>query len=116
MAKTATQTTTKTATRKANTKSKKADVEPKAKRAPSAYNNFMSENLKSWKEKNPDKPTKEGMAAVAALWRESPLNPKRGQAPAEPKAKKVKADKENSKKPRSKKAKPTEELAEADDE
>lgn len=39
--------------------------EAKAKRAPSAYNNFMSENLKIWKEKNPDKPTKEGMAAVS---------------------------------------------------
>ncbi|OCB91946.1 hypothetical protein A7U60_g745 [Sanghuangporus baumii] len=118
MAKAVTQTTTKTATRKANTKTKKADAEPKAKRAPSAYNNFMSENLKSWKEKNPDKPTKEGMSAVAALWRESPLNPKRGQAPAESKAKakKVKADKENVKKPRSKKAKPAEEPAEADDE
>ena len=37
------------------------------------------------------------------------MNPKRGQAPAEPKAKKAKVDKENSKKPRSKKAKVDEE-------
>ena len=52
---------------------------------------------------------------VAALWRESPLNPKRGQAPAEPKAKKVKSDKENPKKPRSKKTKTDSKADESDE-
>ncbi|EJC98552.1 uncharacterized protein FOMMEDRAFT_23423 [Fomitiporia mediterranea MF3/22] len=105
MPRAATQTATKAATRTANTKTKKGDGEGKAKRAPSAYNVFMGEQLKIWKENNPGTPIKEGMAAVAALWRESPQNPKRGQAPAEPKAKKAKADKENAKKPSSKKPK-----------
>lgn len=39
----------------------------KTKRAPSAYNIFMAKHLKEWKEKNPDKQTKEGMSAVRTL-------------------------------------------------
>ncbi|KAI0245978.1 hypothetical protein BJV78DRAFT_1258739 [Lactifluus subvellereus] len=65
MARTATGTTTKAATRRANTKSKDADG--KAKRPPSAYNLF-----------------------IGALWKDAPENPKRGQEAKEkaPKASK----------------------------
>ncbi|KAJ7229857.1 hypothetical protein GGX14DRAFT_553361 [Mycena pura] len=124
MAKADTATKTKTATKGANDKTKRA---PKAdgaakKRAPSAYNLYMSEHLKKWGEENPDLPKKDGMAAVAALWRDAPENPKRGQtapaktAPAK-KSKEPKAAKKTAPaKPKSKPTKDTEEEDEEEDE
>ncbi|KAJ7111739.1 hypothetical protein C8R44DRAFT_742121 [Mycena epipterygia] len=105
MAKTATVTKTKTATKEANTKTKdtkskaktNADGTEKPKRAPSAYNTFVSINLKKWHEENPDIPRTQGMSAVAALWADAPENPKRGQ-PVTKRAPKVKAAKDDTKK------------------
>ncbi|KIY44234.1 hypothetical protein FISHEDRAFT_62402 [Fistulina hepatica ATCC 64428] len=74
MAKTATATKTKSATRAAN-------AAPKEKRPPSAYNLFVKEHIKKWKEENPEKPQKEAMAAIAVLWRNAPENPKCGKIP-----------------------------------
>ncbi|KAJ6624374.1 hypothetical protein B0H10DRAFT_2006963 [Mycena sp. CBHHK59/15] len=97
MAKTATVTKTKTATKDANTKTrakKSDDGAEKKKREPSAYNVFVSKNLKKWNEEHPND-KKGGMAAVAALWADAPENPKRGQPVtkrAPPKAKKEKDD------------------------
>lgn len=77
------------------------------KRAPSAYNKYVSEHLKLWRESHPDRPVKEAMSAVsshllfvlfyslilpisqisfrqcqvAAQWRDAPENPNRGQEP-----------------------------------
>ncbi|TDL21670.1 hypothetical protein BD410DRAFT_828909 [Rickenella mellea] len=96
MPRTATATTTKTATKRANAKTTKAkeDKPEKVKRAPSAYNIFMGIHLKKWREEHPGGSVKEGMTEVAAMWRDSPENPKRGQPPA---VRKPKAGKENKK-------------------
>lgn len=95
MAKTATETRTKAATKAANTKTKapKADVEDKPKRAPSAYQTFCKEKMKTWNEENPGR-AKEAMAAIAAMWRDAPENPNRGQEPKQRKAKEPKEVKE----------------------
>ncbi|KAI0073155.1 hypothetical protein K474DRAFT_1649945 [Panus rudis PR-1116 ss-1] len=93
MAKTATQTRTKAATKSANAKS---SSEGKPKRAPSEYNKFMAANLKPWREANPGKSVKDSMKAVAAMWKDAPENPNRGQ---EPKSKK-KAPKKTAAKPK----------------
>ncbi|KAH8092632.1 hypothetical protein BXZ70DRAFT_909419 [Cristinia sonorae] len=77
MVKTTSETQTKSATRSANTKPRGSG----GKRAPSAYNKYVAENLKTWREANPDRPVKEAMAAVAAQWRDAPENPNRGQEP-----------------------------------
>ncbi|KAJ7661338.1 hypothetical protein DFH06DRAFT_373060 [Mycena polygramma] len=110
MAKTATTTKTKTATKDANTKTKAKKADDggeKTKRAPSAYNIYVSENLKKWNEANPDK-KKQGMAAVAAMWKDAPENPNRGKTVEKraPKAKKEKEPKADAKKPSKSKAKP----------
>jgi len=91
MPKAATETKTKAATKSANTKPKEGKT--KTKRAPSAYNLFMAEHLKKWREENPGQPHKSGMSAVAALWKDAPENPNRGKEPGE----KKKAEKENKK-------------------
>ncbi|KAH7884249.1 hypothetical protein F5I97DRAFT_2035588 [Phlebopus sp. FC_14] len=88
MAKTATTTTTKVATKRANTKSK-AEKEDKPKRSPSAYNLFVQAKMKEWKANNPGAPIKGAMSEIAAQWRDAPENPNRGK---EPKARKPKAD------------------------
>ncbi|THH29465.1 hypothetical protein EUX98_g4712 [Antrodiella citrinella] len=62
------------------------------KRAPSLYNKYVAENLKTWREANPDRPVKEAMSAVAAQWRDAPENPNRGQEPKK-RSKKVPAEK-----------------------
>ncbi|TCD64354.1 hypothetical protein EIP91_004223 [Steccherinum ochraceum] len=77
MVKTATETQTKTATRSANSKPRGTG----GKRAPSAYNKYVADNLKPWRDAHPDRPVKEAMAAVAAQWRDAPENPNRGQEP-----------------------------------
>ncbi|KAJ3491514.1 hypothetical protein NLI96_g638 [Meripilus lineatus] len=77
MVKTTTESQSKTATKSANTKPRGTS----GKRAPSAYNKYVSEHLKLWRESNPDRPVKEAMAAVAAQWRDAPENPNRGQEP-----------------------------------
>ncbi|KAJ7883221.1 hypothetical protein B0H14DRAFT_3433087 [Mycena olivaceomarginata] len=61
----------------------------------SAYNIFISKELKIWKEANPEAKQSEGMKAVAVLWADSPENPKRGQPVTKraPKAKEPKAEK-----------------------
>ncbi|KAG2107421.1 uncharacterized protein F5147DRAFT_697198 [Suillus discolor] len=76
------------ATKRANTKTSKADKEDKPKRAPSAYNLFVQAHMKEWKEAHPGAPIKEAMAEIAAMWREAPENPNRGK---EPKPRKPKA-------------------------
>ncbi|KAF8266270.1 hypothetical protein EI94DRAFT_216345 [Lactarius quietus] len=79
MARTATETTTKTATRRANTKSTK-DVEGKTKRAPTAYNLFVKEHMKTYLTDNPGKTNKDAMKHIGTLWKDAPENPRRGQA------------------------------------
>ncbi|KAN0126283.1 hypothetical protein V8E53_015206 [Lactarius tabidus] len=79
MARTATETTAKTATRRANTKSTK-DVEGKIKRAPTAYNLFVKEHMKNYLAENPGKTNKDAMKHIGALWKDAPENPRRGQA------------------------------------
>ncbi|KAK7682598.1 hypothetical protein QCA50_014398 [Cerrena zonata] len=76
MAKTASETQTKAATKSANAKTTGG-----GKRAPSAYNKFMAEHMKQWRVDNPGRPVKDAMSAVAALWRDAPENPNRGQEP-----------------------------------
>ncbi|KAG1720713.1 uncharacterized protein EDB91DRAFT_1177422 [Suillus paluster] len=88
MAKTATESTTKAATKRANAKTSKADKEDKPKRAPSAYNLYVQAHMKEWKEANPGAPIKEAMSEIAVMWRDAPENPNRGK---EPKARKPKA-------------------------
>ncbi|CAL1717465.1 unnamed protein product [Somion occarium] len=77
MVKAVSETQTKTATKSAN-------VKPRAgggKRAPSAYNKYVSDHLKQWRDEHPDRPVKEAMSAVAAQWHDAPENPNRGQEP-----------------------------------
>ncbi|KIP05429.1 hypothetical protein PHLGIDRAFT_36458 [Phlebiopsis gigantea 11061_1 CR5-6] len=90
MAKTATETKTRKATKAATAKP------TKAKRAPSAYNLWMKDNLKLYKEKNPGTAQKDAMKAVGAMWRDAPENPRRGE---EPKTRTKKAPVAKSKKP-----------------
>ncbi|OJA10100.1 hypothetical protein AZE42_07533 [Rhizopogon vesiculosus] len=87
MAKTETESKTKAATKRANTKTSKADKEDKPKRAPSAYNLFVQAHMKEWKESHPGAPIKEAMSEIAVMWRDAPENPNRGK---EPKARKTK--------------------------
>ncbi|KAJ7921417.1 hypothetical protein B0H13DRAFT_2318535 [Mycena leptocephala] len=124
MAKATTVTKTKTATKEANTKTKKADAgETRA----FAYNTFVSTHLPKWNEENPGRKT-EGMAAVrrCRYVGQAPENPNRGKpvvkrAPKEKKAKEPKADTKKTPKSKSK-AKPKkkdeseEEEEEAEDE
>ncbi|KAH8983964.1 hypothetical protein EDB86DRAFT_166798 [Lactarius hatsudake] len=77
MARTATETTTKTATRRANAKPK--DAEGKPKRPPSAYNLFVKEHMKTYLAENPGKTNKDAMKHIGALWKDAPENPRRGQ-------------------------------------
>ncbi|KAI5120568.1 hypothetical protein M0805_002518 [Coniferiporia weirii] len=113
---------TKVATKAANTRTSKVkdeDKPVKAKRAPSAYNLFMQKELQEWRKNNKDGKIKDGMVAVAALWRDSPENPKRGQTPAAKKAPKPKVSKENAKekvkKPKAKKKEASSEEEEVED-
>ncbi|KIJ13174.1 hypothetical protein PAXINDRAFT_100855 [Paxillus involutus ATCC 200175] len=99
MAKTATETSTKAATKRANAKSTKADKEDKPKRAPTAYNLFVQAQMKEWKANNPGAPIKEAMVEIGALWRDAPENPNRGK---EPKARKPKAAAQKPAKPKTK--------------
>lgn len=45
-------------------------TKPKAKRPPSAYNNFIKENIKAAKSIHPDKTYKELMVIVSGWWKE----------------------------------------------
>jgi len=113
MPRSATETTTKAATKKANTKTAK-EPKAKSKRAPSAYNLFMGEHLKAWRADHPGTQVKEAMSAVAAMWRDAPENPNRGKEPA---AKKPKAAKPAAKKTKkAEKSDASEEEAADDDE
>lgn len=78
----------------------------------------MAEHMKEWRAENPGRPVKDAMSAVshillhslimsmlltsltgvqvAALWRDSPENPKRGQEPKKKAAKKAPAEKPTS--------------------
>ncbi|EGN98628.1 hypothetical protein SERLA73DRAFT_181183 [Serpula lacrymans var. lacrymans S7.3] len=93
MAKTATETTTKTATKRANAKTSraKADKSDKPKRAPTAYNLFVQSHMKPWLEAHQGKTVKDAMVEIGALWREAPENPNRGKDPKAKKAKEPKA-------------------------
>ncbi|KAK0194128.1 hypothetical protein F5146DRAFT_1134898 [Armillaria mellea] len=62
--------------------------EVKTPREPSKYQQFMSVQLKLWKEQNPDRSATDAMKEVAVIWRDSPENPNRGKAPR-PKKKKA---------------------------
>ncbi|KAF7793751.1 hypothetical protein EIP86_004870 [Pleurotus ostreatoroseus] len=81
---------TATRTRAAKKEVTDAPTKTRAPRAPSAYNLFMKEHLKPYREANPGTSNKDAMKAIAAQWRDAPENPNRGQ---EPKAKAKKAPK-----------------------
>ncbi|KAL0210935.1 hypothetical protein P9112_009233 [Eukaryota sp. TZLM1-RC] len=49
----------------------RAVVEPKAKRAPSAYNLFLKEKRAQVVEENPDMPNKDVMTEVGRMWKEA---------------------------------------------
>ncbi|KAK3825968.1 MAG: hypothetical protein J3Q66DRAFT_385049 [Benniella sp.] len=49
------------------------------KKKMSAYNTFMKEELPKYKAKHPDVEHKEAFKQVAILWKNSSLNPKKGQ-------------------------------------
>ncbi|KIM74281.1 hypothetical protein PILCRDRAFT_828363 [Piloderma croceum F 1598] len=90
MAKTATATTTKAATRSANEKTK-VPKEDKPKRAPSAYNLYVSQHMKPWLADNPGMKNTDAMKAIGVMWKDAPENPNQGK---ETKARKPKAPKE----------------------
>ncbi|KAN0113623.1 hypothetical protein V8E52_007549 [Russula decolorans] len=90
MARTASEVTTKTATRRANAKPK-ADV--KTKRKPSAYNLFVKEHMRVYLAEHPGKTNKDAMKHIGALWKDAPENPKRGQEVKEKDAKAPKRSK-----------------------
>lgn len=92
MVKTVTETRSKAATKASNEGKTKA----KSTRAPSAYNLWMKDNLKKYKEEHPEVAQKDIMKAVGALWKDAPENPRRGQ---EPKARTKKAPQAKTKKP-----------------
>ncbi|KAJ3532142.1 hypothetical protein NM688_g7467 [Phlebia brevispora] len=84
----------KTATGPQRRGATEAPTKTKAPRAPSAYNLFMKERLKPYREANPGTSNKDAMKAIAAQWRDAPENPNRGLDPKArtrkaPKAKKV---------------------------
>ncbi|KAG0271182.1 hypothetical protein BGZ95_001051 [Linnemannia exigua] len=58
---------------------KKTAVAEPAKKKMSAYNAFMKDELPKYKAKNAGVDHKEAFKHVASLWKNSPLNPKRGQ-------------------------------------
>ncbi|KAJ7847898.1 hypothetical protein B0H14DRAFT_3674294 [Mycena olivaceomarginata] len=91
MARVVSETKTKTANTKTKSKTN-ADGTEKTKCAPTAYNLFVSRQLKKWKEEILDKPYKEGMSAVALLWADtaSPLSSTRPR-PKQPKEKATKS-------------------------
>ncbi|KAG6889082.1 hypothetical protein C0995_003935 [Termitomyces sp. Mi166 len=106
MAKTATVTKTKTATKAANDKKTrpKADKADKPKREPTAYQLFCKKHMKAWNDANPGR-AKEAMSQMAKLWKDAPENPNRGAEPKARKMKEPKAPKEpKAKAPRKKKA------------
>ncbi|EIW84438.1 hypothetical protein CONPUDRAFT_163573 [Coniophora puteana RWD-64-598 SS2] len=88
MAATATVTRTKTATKAANQRTKKADKADKPKRPPSAYNLYVRAHMKPWLEQHQGSTNKDAMVAIGAMWRDAPENPNRGKAPAARKPKK----------------------------
>ncbi|KAG7451467.1 uncharacterized protein BT62DRAFT_927171 [Guyanagaster necrorhizus] len=85
MPKTSKDSSVKAMSKASRTKTAK---EGKAPREPSKYQQFMSVQLKLWKEQNPDRSARDAMKEVAVLWRDSPENPNRGKAP-KPKKKKA---------------------------
>lgn len=57
--------------KKQSKKAKEADDKPKpAKRAPTSYNNFMSERIKALKQENPDTNAKELMTMASHEWKD----------------------------------------------
>ncbi|KAH7920883.1 hypothetical protein BV22DRAFT_1039284 [Leucogyrophana mollusca] len=84
MTKTITETSTKAATKRANTKSSQAD---KPKRQPTAYNLFVKAHMKPWLDSHEGSNVKEAMKEIGVLWRDAPENPNRGK---EVKARKLK--------------------------
>jgi len=59
----------KSSTKKSND-DKKSPKEEKQKREPSAYNNFMKEQMPIFKAKNPDINARELMKEIGKLWKE----------------------------------------------
>ncbi|KAI5896256.1 uncharacterized protein SCHCODRAFT_02614371 [Schizophyllum commune H4-8] len=92
MPKAATESKTKAATAKANSKPISDGTTENVVREPSIYNQYMKANLGPYKERNPGVPHKEAFTAVAVMWRDAPENPNRGK---EPKPKKTKAEGDN---------------------
>lgn len=55
------------------------DEKPKlAEKQPSKYASFMKNNIKEWKKNNPDASHRDAFKSMAALWGQSPENPKNG--------------------------------------
>jgi len=90
MAKTATETKTRAARKSTTEKRTKKETKPRSKKEPSPYNLFVKAQLPLWRKANPEKAAKDAMSAVGLLWRDSPENPKNGNAAEkkQPKAKK----------------------------
>ncbi|KAL1744225.1 hypothetical protein HDZ31DRAFT_64274 [Schizophyllum fasciatum] len=100
MPKTASESKSKAATAKANAKPLKDGAGAgNVAREPTAYQKFMADNLKSYKERNTTLSHKEAFSAVAALWRDAPENPNRGKEikPRAPKKRKAELDGDGSK-------------------
>ncbi|KAI0067217.1 hypothetical protein BV25DRAFT_1819526 [Artomyces pyxidatus] len=100
MAKTATDTTTKTATRRANAKTTRTkDGATKTKRAPSAYNNFVKAHMSKYLAENQGKTNRDAMTYIGALWKDAPENPNRGKEPVARKPKVPKRSKKDAEGP-----------------
>ncbi|KAK0223572.1 hypothetical protein IW262DRAFT_1367907 [Armillaria fumosa] len=117
--------TIKAASKASKTKTVK---EAKTPREPSKYQQFMSVQLKLWKEQNPGRAPTDAMKEVrsssclyltirayiqvAVIWRDSPENPNRGKAPRpkQKKAAKPGSSSEPSSPPRSSESAPSSDL------
>ncbi|KAG8882556.1 hypothetical protein FRB98_003597 [Tulasnella sp. 332] len=69
--------------------------EPKEKRAPSAYNIFVKEQMPLWKAAHPAAPHSEAMKGIGEIWAKHADNPNKGQPRKERKPKATKAMKSN---------------------
>ncbi|KAG8848862.1 hypothetical protein FRB96_000994 [Tulasnella sp. 330] len=69
--------------------------EPKEKRAPSAYNIFVKEQMPLWKAAHPTAPHSEAMKGIGEIWAKHADNPNKGQPRKERKPKATKAMKSN---------------------
>ena len=55
---------------------------PKVKRAPSAYNKYISKEVPNYMKANPEATRTDAFRAVAAMWKDDPSNPKNAPKPS----------------------------------